>query len=236
MGKFSKKHIDLGVIPFVCLIAWVALSALAVHPACPQPHGSFGSSVDVPQSNSVVCLVDNPTPNHYELYSANKTSGAVVKLSQDTPDNRDVILFRVDPTGTKVAYTHDASVWTQYELYTVGIGGAARTKISGTIKPDHDVDGFVWSSRSDQVVFRYGRNATGAWDLFAVKAAGGSRVQLNPTAVNGGGVQPIFTSTLGYARYDCDCLVDETMIRYNTPLPNTIFGEGFDGGTLGGFQ
>lgn len=233
MRKFSSW----GIIPLVVMFSYFALNAFTVSPACPPPHGSFGKSLDIPDSDKVVCLVDNPTPNHYELYVVDELSGQIVKLSQDTPSNRNVILFEVNETGTKVAYTHDTNIWTQYELYSVWIDGIGRTKLSGGMPPDNDVDDFIWSS--NRVVYRKGRNATDDWDLRSADMNGVSVLLSQPGML---GVRRGFYS-IGNRNIRFAQDVDGSGVStwYSTkddggPILTEIFSNGFESGTTGGWR
>lgn len=218
------------------LLAATALGA--VHPACPVGHGPFGRSEVTHDGIRVVCLVDATTPGKYELWvAAAAGAGPSLRLSQDLAANRDVIRFSTSPDGKRVAYTADPRKWTQYDLWVVPVTGGTPKLLSPAIVPvEWDADAFLWSSRGDQVVYVYGRNTTGRWSIFAVPGAGGGSTQLNPTPPLGGGVERAFAAPLGYASYACDCEVAGTVKAYTSPLPGTIFGDGFEGGSVGAWR
>lgn len=203
----------------------------------PAGAGQFLRYEVTPDGSRVVFRVDANIAGKYELFSAPiapPISGAApTRLSQELAENRDVTLFEISPDGGRVAYAADPRKWTQYDLWSVPITGGTPKLLSPSFVPvEWDVDTFRWSSRGDQVVYVYGRNTTGVWSIFAVPAAGGGSVQLNPTPPLGGGVGRAFSAPLGNASFTCDCEVAGTVKGYVTPLPKTIFGDGFETGDV----
>lgn len=204
----------------------------ALDPRCPQPAGLFSSSV-VSGAN-VVCLVDVPTPTSYTLWAV-PAVGAPVRLSQATPDNRDVIAFQV--SGDRVAYTADPVRWTQYELFSVPISGGSPVKLSGSMPSDNDVDDFAFSG--GRVVYRKGRNATGEWKLFSAPVTGGGSVQLSQS--NMSAVQRGFTVRGDLVRFAQDPSGSGISTWYAAPVVGgvvwtEIFTDGFESGNQGGWR
>ena len=152
--------------------------------------------------------------------------GSEVKLSAALDAAEDVTDFKIDPTGTTIAYIADQNVDETFELFRVPLAGGAAVQVNGAAAAGASPSLFQFTSDGSRLLYLMDQDSLGVVELYGAAVSGGAAVKLSGSMTPGGNVTgisvPRTVSDGTRVAYIADQDTDETFELYSTPLTGGV--------------
>lgn len=172
---------------------------------------------EITPTNQYVVYISDEDTGVLGLYSANLSSGSVIKLSSDTTNKQlDVTDFKISPDGSTVVFMGDMEKDGVVRLYSVSVSGGEIKTLSHheELNSDLDVQDFAISPDSSIVVFKGDTEVDAHINLYSVNIAGGDITKLSEkVSVDG---------VLGTHIYEISPDSTKVVFRSDRDFPNAV--------------